>query len=1088
MSELPEGTVTILFTDAQGSTDLGARSGDESARAILRRHEEVLRSHLSEYGGLEVKALGDGFMVVFSSTRKAISCAVAIQRSLEEERRRFPDGVLPVRMGLNAGEVIKEGDDLFGSSVSAAARIAAKADGGEILVSDVVKALAGTLDGIAFKDRNLVQLKGFEDRWRLHEVVWRKESPAGPGKTPFVARENERSELNALVADLTRNRGSLVMIGGEPGVGKTRLAEEIAAEAKRRSFRVLTGRCYEMDSPSPYLPFIELLEAAANDVDRDTFRLALGDTAGEVAKVMPQLRNLFDDLPPPLEIPPEQERRYLFNSISEFVVRASSARPLVVILDDLHWADESSLLLLEHVAQRLASIPVLIMGTYRDVELDSQRPLARSLDNLVRRRLARRMSLRRLPADAVRTMLTELAGSPPPGHLADAIFAETEGNAFFVEEVFQHLSEEGRLFDEAGNWKTDLLITELEVPEGVRLVIGRRLERLSETAQQVLTVAAVIGRVFTFDLLEAAARVDGDDLLDAIDEACRSRLTVSVTDRGRAEFSFAHELIRQTLLSRVTLPRRQRIHLRVAEAMEEATQGGISESAPDIAHHFFQAGSAADSRKTIHFMGLAGERAMEAAAYKDALHYYEEALELVESDQEKRADLLFDVGLAQRSLGHLDAGIDSWREALELYESAGNLEAVARVTPEIVLQLGWAARWGEAFEMAGRGLIVVPDQPTRDRGRLLALSAVVVSSGGDYASGEKLIGEAKAIAEELDDDHLMGECLLVESVHAYSFWQSQRACEVGTRGSPLLKESGDLWNYATGLGFIMFPALYVPAFDLVERTMKELEPLAQRLGHIASLMFVNRCRTFAEVGNGVSLDEWDDFAQRDLELNERGGLPFIAHSYAFLAWKPMHLGDWETAENYLQKAADLDPPGALWGWGSAYLFQCRCYAGKTDQVLDLWTELREHLPEPGRVNTTGRWSILFYGIEALALLDRHDEVAALYPVMLEGLDVGSSARFDGRPLELYAAIAAASAKEFEKAEAHFESALRFCDRYGDALRPDVEHFQARMLLRRAANGDKEKARELLSSSLAGYEKHNWGLYANSVRALILETD
>jgi predicted ATPase len=184
---------------------------------------------------------------------------------------------------------------------------------------------------------------------------------------------------------------------------------------------------------------------------------------------MPQLRNLYDDIPPGLELPPEQERRYLFNSISEFVTRAASTRPLIIVLDDLHWADASSLALLETVAAGIASVPVLILGTYRNVELDLNRPLARVLDGLVRRRLVHRVNLKRLPRDGVAAMLERLAGQSPPDKLVDAIYGESEGNPFFVEEVYRHLSEQGKLMDETGAWRADVEIGEVDVPESIRL-------------------------------------------------------------------------------------------------------------------------------------------------------------------------------------------------------------------------------------------------------------------------------------------------------------------------------------------------------------------------------------------------------------------------------------------------------------------------------------------------------------------------------------------------------------------------------------------------------------------------------------------
>src|SRR3990170_909934 len=184
-------------------------------------------------------------------------------------------------------------------------------------------------------------------------------------------------------------------------------------EARQRGMTALMGHCYEMEGAPPYIPIVEALEAAARTVSPEAFRAALGDAAGEVARIMPELRRLFPDIPPPLELPPEQERRYLFNSVREFIERAGRARPLVLVLDDLQWADDSALLLLQHLAQRIHEMPVLIIGTYRDVELDVARPMARTLGELTRQRLAHHITIRRLPQDGGAAMLRAPRGQEP---------------------------------------------------------------------------------------------------------------------------------------------------------------------------------------------------------------------------------------------------------------------------------------------------------------------------------------------------------------------------------------------------------------------------------------------------------------------------------------------------------------------------------------------------------------------------------------------------------------------------------------------------------------------------------------------------
>ncbi|MGH2727516.1 MAG: AAA family ATPase, partial [Actinomycetota bacterium] len=453
-----EGAVTVLFTDVEGSTDLRTRFGDELADELLSAQETLIRAQVERHGGREVKSLGDGYMVAFGSPRKAISCAVDIQKALDDRNRTSPGREIRVRIGINTGEVSEVAGDLLGAAVNAAARIAGKARGGQILVANVVKDLAGVRPDLSYIDRGLYWLKGFPERWRLYEIMRRAMGPVEEltapmlGKTRFVGRDSERADIRRFVEAAASGHGALLMIGGEPGVGKTRMTEEVAEEAASRGMMALVGHCHETEAPLPYAPVVEILETTIRGVSRETLLEAFGDAAPELARILPELRRLLPDLPPPLELPPEQERRYLFNCFAEFLERASHMQPLLFVLEDLHWADESTLLLLQHLAERLATMPILLIATYRDVELDVDRPLARRLEELVRRRLAHRIGLSRLPKEGVAAMIGALAGREPPETLVDAVFEETEGNCFFVEEVFQHLNEEGKLFDQAGNW------------------------------------------------------------------------------------------------------------------------------------------------------------------------------------------------------------------------------------------------------------------------------------------------------------------------------------------------------------------------------------------------------------------------------------------------------------------------------------------------------------------------------------------------------------------------------------------------------------------------------------------------------------
>ena len=285
----------------------------------------------------------------------------------------------------------------------------------------------------------------------------------------------------------------------------------------------------------------------------------------------------------------EQQRHYLFKHVAEFFERVSRTNATVLLLDDLQWADNATLLLLQHLGPLLGEWLLLAAGTYRDVELDGNRPFSETLETLIRKRLAQRVHLDRLPRESVAAMLTALGGPDPPPTLVTAIYQETEGNPFFVEEVFEHLQEEGVLQTQDGSWRSALDLTGLDVPEGVRLVVGRRLQRVSADCRKVLTFGAIVGRGFGLELLEAVGDVTSDRLLEAVEEAEQAYLIMATATRD-ARWEFSHALIRQTLAEGLSVPRRQRLHLRVADAMERSAASPEAATS-DIALHLYQAGS-----------------------------------------------------------------------------------------------------------------------------------------------------------------------------------------------------------------------------------------------------------------------------------------------------------------------------------------------------------------------------------------------------------------------------------------------------------------------------------------------------------------
>jgi adenylate cyclase len=482
----------------------------------------------------------------------------------------------------------------------------------------------------------------------------------------FVARESEQAELLRRMRQAKDGRGALMLLGGEAGVGKSRLADEALREARRLGFLTLVGRCGEQENAQPLIPYIEVLEEAAQLLPASVFRDAIGRSAPELARLLPELHRLFGELPAPLELPPDLQQRFLFNNIKEFLIRCSRSAPLVVFLDDLQWADESTLQLTQHLAPQLDKMPVLVLAAYRDpdpmpaaprpvtralgqllqrVRGETQEPplepspVTRVLDRLIAQRLAHLIQIGPLSEAKVGSLLARLGHGNPPPLLVRKFFEATGGNPFFVEELFRYLNEEQRLFDMKSGWRRDLDVEQIDVPPAVRMVITRRLQRVSTKTHSVLTAAAVMGPHFELDLLEAIAEVDSDTLAAALEQAERADLVKGPSGRQERRWRFAHHLVRQTLISVVPPHRRERLHLRIAEAMEQLSASARTFTS-DIAHHLYCAGALADNARTARALIAAGDVAHDIYATGEAQQHYRRALEILHQVRDLETDRL----------------------------------------------------------------------------------------------------------------------------------------------------------------------------------------------------------------------------------------------------------------------------------------------------------------------------------------------------------------------------------------------------------------------------------------------------------------
>ena len=422
----------------------------------------------------------------------------------------------------------------------------------------------------------------------------------------------------------------MILLAGEPGIGKTRLAMEFASVRAAEAATVLAGRCDE-EALVPYQPFVEALQWYVRMCPEPELRAHLAAVGGgaEIGPFIPELLRRVPDLPAPPAMNADAQRYRLFETVSALLAHSSASRPVLLIIDDLHWADKPTLLMLRHIIRSPDPAYLCVLGTYRDSELGRTHPLAEMLADLRREETLTRVPLRGLDEAQVKGLVTTFMGSDASPQLAQFMADSTDGNPFFIAEMLRHLTETGALAKLRGSFGSGGDIGELGLPEGVKEVIGRRLSRLSESCNRVLSLAAVIGREFDLDVLEMLEDLSGDRPLDGIEEGMRAQLVGEAPGRvGR--FSFMHALIRETLYEELTTTRRVRLHRRVGEAIEQLAEGNPNPPLADLAYHFVQAASGGTADKAIDYAIRAGDRATDALAHEEAARFYEMALQSLE--------------------------------------------------------------------------------------------------------------------------------------------------------------------------------------------------------------------------------------------------------------------------------------------------------------------------------------------------------------------------------------------------------------------------------------------------------------------------
>jgi DNA-binding SARP family transcriptional activator/tetratricopeptide (TPR) repeat protein len=880
-------------------------------------------------------------------------------------------------------------------------------------------------------------------------------------RSPFVGREDALGWLQSEWSQARRGAGRLAVIAGEPGIGKTRLASELARAAHREGAVVLLGRCHEEVLIS-YQPFVEALGRYAADVSPEVLFGQLGTSGGELARLVPGLAQAFSDPPGPAG-DPDAERFRMFEAARSVIARASQAWPVLLLLEDLHWADKPTSLLLAHLVRSLQTQRVLVLGTYRETELGE--PLAAVLADVHRERALERLRLGSLHRGEVATMIAAWLGRTPPTHFAHALHRETEGNPFFIEEVLRHLIEVGAI--DATEWDRLASFTELGIPDGVREAIERRLATLTPEARRVLTHAAVIGRSFSIDVLEPLA---GEPVLEALEEAAGHRI-VEEEPGAPTRYAFAHALIQETLYASLSGSRRVALHRRIGAILEQQPDPPLGE----LAYHFV----AAAEPKAVEYSSRAGRRALAALAYEEAVGHFERALELSGSaDDRTRCELLLGLGESHGKAGDFAQSRAALQGAADLARTTGLGTQLARAA------LGLAKGWVEqgtsdraVVELLEEALVALPDTESALRAKLLGRLAMELHFSGEPERCQALARQSVAQARRLSDPATLAFALNAHHWAQRSQENIRELLAVSDEIVACAETSGELELALQGHSWRLVDLLELGRAEEVDDEMAACTRLADRLGQPFYRSWVAGLHPMRALMQG-RFDEAEQLARAALAAAEAGGnWNGITASRVQLAWCWKDVGQGAGHANEVERFVQdevLNRPqsgGATAMWnGNLALFMAE--AGLEARAREYLDRVAAWDDAQLRADVDGRSAAALAG-EACALLGDARLAPRLYELLLprDGLCIlgGRGVYFRGAAAR-YLGLLAATLGRNDDAVRHLEAALETNARAQAPPWIARTSFElARALLARGHAGDEDRIAELLQRAerLAG---------------------
>ena len=863
---------------------------------------------------------------------------------------------------------------------------------------------------------------------------------------PFVGRVQELRELQGALEQAAARQGCLLLVTGEPGIGKSRLMEELASQLPEQGWRVLVGRCWEHGGAPAYWPWMQV------------FRVA-GSELVECFPVMPAAAD------------PETARFLLFEAVGRFLRKMAGSGPLLVVLDDLHAADESSLLLLRFLAQTVTDERLVLVGAYRDAE-PRVHELAGLFGDLVR--VGRRVPLRGLSRPEVGAYMRRLAGRPPPQAVVARVHDVTGGNPLFVGEVVRALLAGGDLGTAEGQPADPML----RIPEELRGLIRRRLAGLSTEAVANLKVASVVGREFELRLLQRISRLRVGRLTDALAEAERAGI-VSEDPAAPGRYAFSHELVRETLYDDLPAARRLKLHRSIGLALEEAFGDDLEPHLAELAHHFSRSAPLGDAARAVEYAARAGDHAAALLAYEDAARHYAHALHrlamLQDAGGDRRCSLLLRLGDVQWRAGDTEQARRSFEQATAVAGRLGVAETLAHaalgyVTAGGPVRLGLGGliltgRFGEettGIRLLEQALAALPEGDSPLRAQVLARLATELYPTDQADRQAALSEQAVAMARRLGDP----EALLV-ALHG-RHWAAMAPDRIDLR----LANAAEMLEVAATVGDeeMAFLARHARLHDFLElcevgRVDEELEAMARTADCIRQPFYrwhMTSMRAMRALLDG-RLDEAERLALGTLEIPglRRGEYVTYVFEHALMAairWQQGRLGD---LQETVRAHGERYPSIARWRNALAAVELADERAAREEVERHAHADFAE-LPR------NGLWGLHLCALaEACVLVGDRRRAARLSellsPVAERNAVALSTMPFG--PVALRLGMLAALLGRWGEAERHFELAMKRCGRLGArAVTARVLYEHARMLAARGAGGDHARVVELLAQA------------------------